>query len=267
MKKRDIITLMILGIIFFFILVIILINNNNEKNKNKTEYSDLTLLTNESVFLSISNSINKISEYSNNNISLSYIVKNDINKKDYQNTSYKAEEIYVVSNLNLYKYYVKGSFYKEVMDMVPEYIKDEYFVLNYDMENRTYNIELINEKKYNNASNEEYKFESISKNEYNDFVYSNLNNKSRALMYFNDYLNKMYYNQEEAYSLLTNETKNNYFLTINEFKNYINNKNFSMKEFSVEKDRIGIKDNYDNEFIFEISYILKYKVTINKTEE
>ena len=116
MKKRDIVTLIVLGIIFIFIFVIIMINNSNEEEKKeKTEFNNLSLLENESIFLTVSNSINKICEYSNNKLALNYILKENDNN-DYSNMSFKAEEIYVVSNLELYKYYVEGSFYREIMD-------------------------------------------------------------------------------------------------------------------------------------------------------
>lgn len=270
MNKRDIVTLSILAGIFVFILLIVLLNWNKEEDiKNKTEFNELVILNDESVFLSVSNSINKICEYSNNNTSLDFILKNEeYNKNKYKNTSFKANEIYVVSKLELYKYYVKGSFYKEVMDQPPTYIEDGYFILNYDMENTSYNIEIINEEKYNNAKDEKYIFEKVNSNNYNRFEYSNLSNKSRALLYFNDFLNKLNYNIEEAYNLLSSDTKNNRFTTIDEFRNFISeNKNITMKEYSINNNEIGIKDNYNNEYIFRITYAFKYIVTINKTEE
>ena len=54
MKKRDIITIGILLIIFGILLVIMLINkNNNEDKTSKTEFKTLSLLTDESTFISI----------------------------------------------------------------------------------------------------------------------------------------------------------------------------------------------------------------------
>ena len=269
MKKRDVTTLIILGAIFLFIFIIIMLfTNKEEKIKEKTEYNKLTLVTEESTFLSITDSINKICELANQDISLSFIVKSDIDKNDYKNKIFKGEEIYVVSRLNLYKYYIKGVFYTDLMDSIPEYVSEGYFVLNYDINNSAYNIEIISEEQYNNASSEEYIFETINNNEYNRFKYTNLSPKNRASMYFYDYLNKMYYETEKAYNLLTNDTVGNYFSTLDEFKDYISKcNNSSMKEFSVEDNKIGIKDNYGNEYIFEISYILKYNVTIIKAEE
>ena len=269
MNKRDIVTLVILGIIFAFIFVIILLIGNNEEDiKNKSEYNELTLVSSESIFLSVSNNINKICEYSNDNISLNFIMKDEINKNEYKNILFQAEQMYVVSNLNLYKYYVKGQFYKNVEDTIPEYIKDGYFILNYDIETTSYNIEKITKERYENAKSEEYIFEKINSNDYNRFKYSNLNNKSRALLYFNDFLNKIYSAPEKAYNLLTSETRNSNFNTYNQFKEFISNyNNITMKEYSVNGNKIGIKDNYDNEYIFKITYVLEYSVAINQTGE
>lgn len=269
MKKRDTITLIILAVIFLFVFaVIILLNNNTDKTALKTEYNEITLVKDEPVFLSVSDAINKICEYATENISLSFIMKNDVEKTEYKNMTFKADEIYVVSKLNLYKYYIKGSFYADIMDQPPKYIKDGYFILNYDIDNSAYNIEQIKKEKYENASNDEYVFEKINFNEYNRFEYKNLTPKSRALMYFYNYLNKMYYETENAYYILNDETKDKYFNTYEEFKKFVSSyKTSSIKEYSIEGNKIGIIDSEYNEFILEISYVLKYNVTINKAEE
>lgn len=269
MKKRDTTTLIILAVIFLFIFAIImLVNNNEDKTKLKTEYNELTLVTDEPIFISVSNAVNKICEYATENISLSFIMKNDVEKTEYKNMTFKADEIYVISKLNLYKYYIKGSFYNDIMDQPPKYIKDGYFILNYDIDNSAYNIEKIKKEKYEDAANDEYLFEKININEYNRFEYKNLTPKSRALMYFYDYLNKMYYDTEKAYNILSNNTIDQHFNTYEEFEKFVSNyKSSSIKEYSIEGNKIGIIDNEDNEFILEISYVLKYNVSINKAEE
>ena len=270
MKKRDLITLGILAVIFLIIFIVIFLTRNKEEEViENTEYNNLTLLTDESMFLSISRNINKITEYANNDSNvISYIVNNDIEINDYKNVSFEADEIYVVSRLNLYKYYVKGSLYRNVMDEASLFIRDEYFILNYDIDKLSYNIEVIDKNTYDNASSINYIFESINKNDYNRFEYSSLSPKTRAVMYFNDFLDLVYTNTEEAYNLVSSDTKQNYFNTYDDFKNFISNhNNISLKEYSVNNSEIGIKDNYNNEYIFEISYVLKYNVTINIAEE
>lgn len=267
MNKRNIVTLIILAIIFVIVFLIIFLTGGNKDNV-KSEFEELTLVTNESTFLSVSNNIDKLCLYaSGESNKIDYISKDDINIDEYKNLSFKATEVYVISNKYLYKYYVKGSFYVNLMDTVSKYVKDGYFILNYDINNGTYNIEVINEKKYTNAKNEEYIFEEIDSNDYNRFEYTNLNAKSRALLYFNDFIDKLYYSNEEAYDLLSSDSKDNDFNDIKEFKKFINKYNdIILKDYSVNGNEIGIKDNYGNEYIFEITYVLKYSVTIKQTE-
>lgn len=270
MKKRDVITLVVLAIIFVVIFIVMYINKENDEDIDvKNEFNKLTLLTDESTFLSVSDSINKICDYSNTNSQLlSFIMKDNINSADYENMSFKAEQIYVISNLNLYKYYVKGNFYQELMDQEAKYIKTEYFILNYDLNASAFNIEIINSDIYDNAKEEKYIFEVIDNNNYNNFEYSTISKKTRAIMYFNDFITKIYSSSEEAYNLLSSETKNNYFNTYEEFLTFIQtHDNITLESYSIGENEIYIKDNYSIEYSFEINYVLNYNVTINITEE
>lgn len=268
MKKRDIVTIIVLGIIFLIIFLILCINKNREEEKDKTEFNELTVVTDETIFFSVSSNINKAFSYVNNtNITLDYLFK-DIIRSDYQNMTFQATEMSVVSKLNLYKYYVKGNFYQEIMDEPTTFIKTGYIVFNYDINNVTFLVEIIDEKTYNNAKNINYIFEEISKNNYNQFEYYNLNNKSRSSLYFNDFIKLSYSSPEESYQLLVNETKNNYFNTPTEYETFIiNHPNMTIKEYSVNNNVIAIKDNYGNEFVISIHSILNYSVKIIVNEE
>lgn len=270
MKKRDIITIIILLVIFAFIFVIALVNKDNSKNDNEdSEFSKLTILKDENLFISIEKNINKIFEYATNKPqALTYIIKNNIDDNEYQGKTFKLIETYVISHDGSYKFFIKGNISQEIVNEKPKFIKEEYLILNYDINKSTYNIEIIDEQEYNNASKEEHIFENININEYNRFEYSSLSPKTRAIMYFNDFVNKMYSLPEEAYNLLSSETKNNNFNTYKEYKEFIKKQNnILMSEYSVNKNEIGIKDKNGNEYIFEIHGILKYEVTINLTGE
>lgn len=271
MKKRDVITLIILVVIFLilFIFMAIFKDFSGENPNENDDYSKLVLLSNEDTFLDIEKNINRIYTYANTNEkALNYIMKSNINAEDYKIKSFKAKEIYVTKKEGLHKYFIKGNLYRDIIDEIPEFIKEEYFVLNYDKNNNTYNIEIIDPITFLNASQDKHIFETINKNDYNTFESNKLSNKSRAIMYFNDFLNKVYLEPEKAYNLLTYETRDNYFKEYEEFKNYFNKYDYiSLTEYSVNDDVIGIKDNYGNEYILEIEYILEYEVTINIAEE
>ena len=270
MSKKDLITIVILLIISAFIaLLIFIIKDEEVEIKKETEFNKLTLLTDETTFLSISDAINKVCEYATSESDLvDYILKEEINIEDYKYTSFRAEEIYVISKSNLYKYYIKGNLYEEIMDELPKYIRQEYFVLNYDINSSRFNIEVINQKKYNDIKLIEHKFENIDKNNYNIFEYNVLGDKERVILYYNDFLEKIISSPIEAYDLLTEDTKEYYFKEYRDFEDFINN-NFddNIKEYSVNSNQIGIKDTNGNEYVFNISYPLKYTVDIYKTEE
>lgn len=258
MKKKDIITIIVLLVIFGIIFLIASINKDDEVEINKkTEYHEITLVTDEDIFLSVSNNISKSFEHSD------YIIKNNI----YKNMSFKAEKMYVVSKGSLYKYYVEGALY-QITENAPKYIRKEYFILNYDINSKAYNVETINKEIYTDAKNEEYKFENIDVNNYNNFEYITLTDKNRASMYFNDFIEKMYLYPEEAYNLLSNVTKERYFNTFKDFEKFIKKyKSITLKEYGATDKQIGILDNNGIQYTFDISYILKYNVTIDMTEE
>lgn len=258
MKKKDIITIIVLLVIFGIIFLIALISKDNENEiKRKTEYNELTLLTNEDIFLSVSNNISRSFEYSD------YIIKNN----KYENMTFTAERIYVISNLNLYKYYVEGNLYK-LSENDPKNIGKEYFVLNYDIKSKAYNVETISKDKYENASSEKHVFKVIDSNQYNEFEYTNLNDKNRASMYFNDFVENMYLNTEKAYKILSTETKEKYFNTLEDFEKFTTqNTNIIMKEYGVNNNKIAVVDNNGIEYIFNITYVLEYNVTMNMTED
>ena len=267
MNKRDVNTIVVLLIIFSLIAIIILINQRNYVDvEGNTEFNTLTLLRDENNFLSVSNNINKICEYSTNNYNnLKYI--SDVNYKEYENTTFKADNIYVISKLNLYKYYVEGNLYENIYDMPNKLLKEKYYILNYDMDTSAFFVEEIDKETYNNSKNLEHEFKSIEKNNYNKFDYTTLSDKSRAVLYFNDFLDKLYTNINEAYLLIDDNTKINNFDTLEKLKNFVNKyNNITMKEFSINDKKIGIKDNYNNEYIINITYVLKYNITINTGE-
>ena len=135
------------------------------------------------------------------------------------------------------------------------------------MDTSAFFVEEIDKETYNNAENINHEFKSIEKNSYNKFDYTTLSDKSRAVLYFNDFLDKLYTNINEAYLLIDDNTKTNNFDTLEKFKDFVNKySNITMKEFSVNGSKIGIKDNYNNEYIINITYVLKYNVTINIKE-
>ena len=68
---------------------------------------------------------------------------------------------------------------------------------------------------------------------------------------------------EKAYEYLSSETKDTYFNTYDDFVNYVEDyPSITLKEFSSNNDVVGVIDNYGNEYMFDISYVWKYNVSI-----
>lgn len=268
MDKRDIKTLIVLGIIFgLIVLIFVFTKDDTAEIKKKSEFYDLTLVENEDIFFSVFNNINKLCEYSLSDSSKLDYISSGIDYNDYKNASLDVSEMYVISRLNLYKYFIKGSIYSNIYNQESKFIRDFYLVLSYDMDNNAFNIEEISKNSYDKKDSEDLEFLSISKNNYNEFLYTSLSDKSRAILYFNDFINKVYNDIDSAYNLISDDTVSNNFITIDKFKNFINSyDSISMKEYSVSDNKIAVKDNYGNEYIFNINSILKYSVNINVSE-
>lgn len=269
MDKRDIKTLVVLGIIFgLIILIFVFTRDDTASIKKKSEFYDFTMVLNEDTFFSVVNNVNKLCEYSTNDINKVKYISTDIDYKEYENMLFNVSEIYVISRLNLYKYYIKGGVYTNIYDQKSEFVKDLYLVLNYDMNTMTFDIYKINKDIYDSRDSSNLEFGDIERNDYNEFIYTSLSDKSRAVLYFNDFINKVYNDIDSAYNILSNDTISNNFVTIDKFKTFVNSfDNIGMKEYNVSDSRISIRDKFGNEYIFNISSVLKYSVSINIAED
>lgn len=263
MGKKNVITFIVLGVIFVGIFIFVYISGKDNRDKGNTEFPNLTIVTDENMYFSVSNNLSKIFNYSEDK--LKYIVKNEINYNDYMDVSFVVEEEKVISHLNLYKYYVKGSIYTDYNGIPNTFIREGYYVLNYCKDNNTFNIEIIDKDIYDNASNIERVFEIIDKNDYNSFEYDTISDKSRAIMYFEDFKSKLKNNINDVYNIISSDTKDKYFNDIDSFREYFNNiSSMDMISYSVNENIIGVKDNNDIEYIFSIYGILRYKIEIIK---
>lgn len=265
MYKKNFLTFIVLGIVFALMFLFVYIKGKDNRELKKSEFPYLTIVSDEDMFYSVASNLNKLFLYSNDDYdNINYIVKENFNYNDYQNVSFSISEEKVISHLNLYKYYIKGKFYTDYFDTLSTYLRDGYFVLNYDMNTNCFLIELIDEEEYNNASNIKQVYNVIDKNLYNSFESVNISDKSRAFTYFYDFKVKLLNDIELSYSLIDSDTKEKYFDSFNKYKGYFDElDNIDIVSYSVSDNIIGIKDNNGNEYIFNIYGVLKYNVTIN----
>ena len=289
MNKSNIKILLVL-LLFFSILGIFLYVFSGKKGNDvdSTEYNEIELVNNPSVFFSVALNINKFCEYlnENNNISaynvldVDFTTTNSINidnilekyGSEYENVTFSGKEIYVVSNKELYKYYVKGYLKKEQMDEYPKIQSEVYYILNYNIDKSVFSIEIIDKEIYlKSIKSKNFVFKEIDKNSNNVFENTTIIQSSLVSMYFYDFVRNLFSNPEYAYNSLSTDTKKNNFESYESFINEINNNNeyysnIILSEYNVSNNNYYYKDNYGNIYTFIVSGVMNYSVTIDFSE-
>lgn len=272
----------IVGIFYFF-------NQQETERVESTEYLEIEELNDSSMFFSVSENINKICEYVNNNeptkliniLDKEYIEQNNLTTnniinyflEDYQNTTFKSHDTYVVSDKNLYKYYIHGYLYVNMFDEPSTITEEKYFVLNYDLNSLTYSIEPINKNTYNEAlESSQFQFKEISTNDDNKFTQLNLSSYNLAVLYFNDFIQTTINEPEEAYKKLDTSTIDDYFPEYNNFYEYVKSNIETIYSTKVEKysksgNSYRYIDNNGINYVINVSHGLNYSVQISLDEE
>lgn len=248
------------------------------------------------------NMINKDSKAIYNILTEEYINDNQIteqnvisklsNYKDISN--YRIEKMYSITGIKFSTYYIEGTINNQSV----------YFIVNIDDASKSFSIMPTTQETYNKKINEEIqtnqKYENtIEKNEFNSVAYVYLSEQDIVERYFQDYLSNAIYNMERAYSMIDNEYKQKKFGSLEQYKNYVNNKNIqytsmckkARKEYTdfsnyeeYEKYYIKIaknklteyrkrkgengteyvcKDSYGNYYIFDVKSIMNYSVILD----
>lgn len=120
----------------------------------------------------------------------------------------------------------------------------------------------------------DYTGEEITNREENEFVYVNeIDNKSVAKEYFNNYSKILLYNQEEAYNRLDPEYKKIKFKNLETFKVYLNKMVYAIYTMDISKYKVNktddytdylCTDQYNNYYIFrEKDGIMNYTVFLD----
>lgn len=112
---------------------------------------------------------------------------------------------------------------------------------------------------FKSEKQEDKEFKYLDQNTYNTLVYSRITEKEIASLYLTDLNKYLLSNIEEAYSLLTEDCKNNKFNNITIFQNYIDSMNLLLK-FNDYKTEV-----VDNNYIFTINTTSNIKITFYTT--
>lgn len=110
-------------------------------------------------------------------------------------------------------------------------------------------------------------------NNNNQYNSSYITNNQLITIYFNEYINEINNNIQDAYNMLDTEYRNKKFSTIEKYKKYINNinsiiYNLKLTSYSVAEHDGYIeyicKDQYNNIYIFKESSVMQYKVLLDE---
>lgn len=251
-------------------------NGENTKTYNVflKELEDLTL------YNSINATMNSL--YSNiHNISIT-IFQNDYRKNNnitsanisslFTNSSsdlsFRVKETYYGNQNHNYCFIFTGYTYLSGIDDLPKIDEFKYFIIHLNTNTNTYNIEFITQNEFNNIKNKkQYSTYEVSKSSA-DLIYQNLSEANLAKVYFNNLKTNLIANPEYVYNILDNETKNNYFNTLESFKNYINTNillinDYDFSSYNKVDKEYYIIDSSQNEYIFTSKSVFDFKVKIN----
>lgn len=275
---------LVIGMIIFVIIIVILgVIFGNKEEEVSSEYEDIQLLDDANYFFSVESNVNKISEYvlDNNSNSLygilnkNYIENNNISLDNvlekfskYSYTSFDVDDIYVISNNFLYKFFIKADVRNDSYEGNVSIIETRYMILNYDNKNVVFDLEFISSEDYSNfIDGNDIIFNEVEVNEYNKFIYKDISESTLATYYLKYFIDLIYENTIEAYDSISDDTKEKYFSTYDEFISFVNQyndmfNNIIISSYSFYGSNCYCVDNYGNEYKFSVLGVNNYNIDI-----
>lgn len=244
------------------------LNTINLKNSSYYDNEDKQIVTN-----------NEIAEGICNLLSKEYIDENTITTSNVFNYIDKVEEnlIFIPLKMNylLVQNMTKYAVYGFCIDWDNNYVKDLYFIVNVDEENKTYSITPLNTEQYKSIN--DIKLNGTvttidNKDNTNDFILQPITDQYLCQQYFLLQKRLMLSRPEISYSYLDEEYKNKRFGSLENYNKYISANKAHILKMSIkgyEVERIGdtsqymCKDQYGNYYIFNVEKVLDYKVLLD----
>ena len=215
-----------------------------------------------------------LNDYKNQN----HITLNNIDnfvEKKYEYYNYTLTDLVKYANQYYSIYYIQGKYKLEELDTLIEEINVR-DILIIDIVNNSYAIIPLINNNFNKTFDDlikEFSLENYSQeiknNENNEVQHVAISEFNEANMYYNEYINLLFHDCNQAYNLVENETKNKY-QTFDEFKTVCSFYKItpSMVKYSIENTEEGktieITDNYGHRYMFILESVKKYKVNILK---
>lgn len=285
-KKMKFIIIALVLLLIILIGVFILINkanNTNTSSKDDIEKRQDTVIKlaqntvkekNTYTIIYLNDIVQKLFDYiANNSIntvynltSLNYIQKNNITANNvstiYTNSkgkiTYYIQDVYSIQTYEEISYYIYGRTLKNAENKVGDY----YIKINVDLQNKTFSIEPLKVDEYNKAKNGEInqiKSTDIQINANNKYNVESFSTEKLTRRYINDFIFKMKYIPDVAFSTLDEKYRNKKFSNIDEFKSYIENNserfnNFILKSYwkDIKNDSIEYEVEDINNYYYKI---------------
>lgn len=223
---------------------------NNAENNTDVEAPELTFntslqeVTGNSMLYSISKNVNKffqyikegnvqaVNELGGNN---TFFIQNDV--------QYVAKQAYSTENAYMSKYYTYGLLTVANGNFTSK-IQDVYAIVYLTGQNQAYKIQTITKEEFANmkALELEEKIE-IPQGTYNTYEYEYVDNVKQMEIYLQDYSFQIFNNTDNAYNLLDEEYRNERFGNINEFVNYISQKQNQLQNIKITQYNATEEDN------------------------
>lgn len=207
----------------------------------------------------------------NDNIffSISDLIQSSVDKEE---TYYYAQEIYTIQTYEKATYYTYGVLEESGKNNLQDY----YQKVQVDFNNNTFLIETLSIEEFRKAKNGEINQideNAIQKTDNNEYTLKSFSTEEIARRYVKDYMLKVKYMPDTAFTLLNEEYKTRKFGNdVQEFKKYIQSNadrfaNFTMNKYQVEVQENSLEyivlDYYDNYYKIIVYDTLNYKIILD----
>lgn len=261
-KLKNIIIVLLIFILIISVILIIILN----KQKQDLPIIEESEIPQDTQIELAKNTIKEENDYI-------FFTINDIIQKmiKKENAKYYAQEMYKIQNYEYANYYIYGI--KEDKDS--KSIEQCYVKLDIDYNNNTFKAENSTQEEYQKAKEgktTKITQQQIEKSQNNSYEVALYNSREIAKRYIQDYLMKLQYSLEDAFSLLEEQCKNQKFKNIEDFKKYIQENNNRFTNFEIQSCKSEIKedsteytvlDQLDKSYKIIVYDTLNYKIILD----
>ena len=216
-------------------------------------------------------------EYIYSLLNKNYINKNNITMDNVLNTIQLSKEKLVFIPIEMQVTEMEKSdqyiAFGHILDIYNNYYGSMYIIVNLDFNNKTFDIEPI-ETLYDSIDEIKSSAENnkIEKNYFNTFTVAFIDNESITNEYFLLYKMLSVSKPEEVFNMMSEEYRMKRFETLNNFKNYINDKKDEIETIKISQYLVNYynkyteyvaKDQFDNLYIFKVDNDNNFTITLD----